>query len=399
MRKRLLAALAASLLVATLIAACSRGGNPPDAPVDLKAAAGDGQVVLTWTGDTGADWWVFLGPIENISTSNWTSVTGSRAVLGARSPATVTGLTNGTLYSFVVNGRVNGGKGGAESNIAVAVPRPAGDTWTLGTPPGAQTLYGVSYLTPGFWAGGAGGIFVGSSDLNIWTVVPNNLTAGVDVTAVGTVNGRLIVFAADGSIASSTNGIDFAASSNPVPGTRIANLAYQNGAVVAVGTSGTILRTTDGVSWSTVVSGTTANLRGVTAGNNLFVAVGDAGTLLTSPDGITWTPVASGTTADLNAVAFGNAAFVAVGSAGAWTVSADGVTWTPGVPVVTTAMNAIVYGSRFVAVGDAGRVMLSADGLTWATPSSGTTQNLRALTFGAGTYVAVGDAGAVTASR
>jgi hypothetical protein len=51
-------------------------------------------------------------------------------------------------------------------------------------------------------------------------------------------------------------------------------------------------------------------------------------------------------------------------------------------------------GSQFVAVGAGGSALLSLDGNSWTAVGTGSTAPLRALTFGAGSYCAVGDAGA-----
>jgi len=64
---------------------------------------------------------------------------------------------------------------------------------------------------------------------------------------------------------------------------------------VAVGDSGTILTSSDGTSWTSITSGISNNLRGITHGNSTFVAVGQSGTILTSSDSTSWTSRTSGT--------------------------------------------------------------------------------------------------------
>jgi len=98
-----------------------------------------------------------------------------------------------------------------------------------------------------------------------------------------------------------------------------------------VGNSGTILKTTNGgTSWTSVTSGTTKNLNGITFDRNGWI-VGDSGTILkftpstgkrkwksdaTSTDG-EWTQVESGTTSNLNVAATtANGSFVTVGDGG-----------------------------------------------------------------------------------
>ena len=55
--------------------------------------------------------------------------------------------------------------------------------------------------------------------------------------------------------------------------------------------------------WTTLTSGTTADLNGVWgSGPNDVYVVGNSGTVLHSVDGIAWTPLTSGTSVALNAV-------------------------------------------------------------------------------------------------
>jgi len=93
------------------------------------------------------------------------------------------------------------------------------------------------------------------------------------------------------------------------------SLTYGGGTLVGVGRDGTIRSSTDGgVTWTTVPSGTGAELKGVTYGNGLFVAVGRGGRILTSRDGAVWRRQNSGTDADLCAVAYGDGIFLALGN-------------------------------------------------------------------------------------
>jgi hypothetical protein len=88
-----------------------------------SAAAGDSEVVLTWTAATGASSY----------TVEYGTASGSYATTfstNATSPTTVTGLTNGTTYYFMVLAIESGGTVNAASEISA----------TPGTAPGAFTL-------------------------------------------------------------------------------------------------------------------------------------------------------------------------------------------------------------------------------------------------------------------
>ena len=90
---------------------------------------------------------------------------------------------------------------------------------------------------------------------------------------------------------------------------------------------------------------------------------------------------------------FLNNVFFIVMSAGAGlTASTDGITWTPVFPVGffgSQTVKAIAYGaSTFVAVGSAGGIATSPDGFTWTIRNSGVTTSFAGITFGAGVFTA-----------
>ena len=171
-------------------------------------------------------------------------------------------------------------------------------------------------------------------------------------------------------------------------GDSLNGVAYGNGTFVAVGDEGTILTSPDGTTLTAQDSGTGNDLHGVAYGNGVFVAVG-FWRIQTSPDGVTWTDQTHGITSILRGVAYGNGKFVAVGWSGAILTSPDGVTWTAsqlGVP----SLEEVTYGNgKFVAVGRYGYIMTSPDGLTW-TGQSLEGSRLYGVTYGNGTFVTVG---------
>jgi hypothetical protein len=90
---------------------------PPGAPTNLRAAAGSGQVALTWTspGGSGLLYWVYWRPVGQAS---WNRL-GNPA---SATSATVLPLTNGTTYEFRVTAVGTGGSESASSNVAQARP-------------------------------------------------------------------------------------------------------------------------------------------------------------------------------------------------------------------------------------------------------------------------------------
>jgi len=102
----------------------------------------------------------------------------------------------------------------------------------------------------------------------------------------------------------------------------------------------------------------------------------------------------SATEADLAGVAHGGAGYVAVGEKGTILTSADGSEWTrraSGIEGGPIGLKGIAYGGKgFVAVGLGGTVLTSADGVVWKRSASGTSNDLWAVTWCSGQYVATG---------
>ncbi len=139
--------------------------------------------------------------------------------------------------------------------------------------------------------------------------------------------------------------------------------------LVAVGQSGKILTSSDGTSWDNRSSGTTSNLVGVTYGNSKFL------TLLSS-----WTGVA-----DNSSLGGDNGS----PTTGTVLTSSNGTTWTSTSATCSTCDNSsftltdITYGNgTYVAVGQSGKILTSSDGTSWDNRSSGTTSNLVGVTYG-----------------
>jgi cellulose 1,4-beta-cellobiosidase len=87
----------------------------PAAPTGLTAAAGNAQVVLTWTASTGASSY----NVKRATTNGGAFTTIATGVTGTT--YTDTGLTNGTTYYYVVSA-VNSAGESANSSIASATP-------------------------------------------------------------------------------------------------------------------------------------------------------------------------------------------------------------------------------------------------------------------------------------
>lgn len=400
----------AALMVAMLVSACGgSGGSAAPAPVGgISVAAGDGNATITWTAVPGVKYWLFYAPSATLSTTDWITVPGSRAILGVTSPYVVTGLANGLNYSFTVNGRNGDGPGGPGSPTVTIVPRPAGGTWTAGTTLGANTMRSITYGTASdllgyYLAVGDAGSTYRSTDGLTWSGLP--AAASTDMRAALYALGKFIVVGINGSIRYGTDMYNWTTATSNTAETL--NALASNGALaVAVGNNGTLRTSSDGITWASGTVPTTQNLYSVSySASGVWLAVGAGGTVMTSPDATNWTLVNSGTTADLNAVAvqsYTSYTFIAAGNGGTLITSTDGgATWVGQASGSSANLLAISAAPNQVLVtGNGGTVLTSASGTTaWATRTSGTSANLHAVISGFSQYVAVGQSGTNINSR
>ena len=404
--------LLAALVSSALLGGCGSSSTSADAAPDFTAIPGDSVVTLAWTAQPGVDYWLFYGAGSSVTSTNWASV-GGKAVINATSPYTITGLTNGSTYSFTMNARKNGGPGGPGAPTQVVSPRFAGSKWTVGTPLGTGRLNGIAAFSATNVVVGSGGtIFAGTTAAT--TVAQTNPAAPADLNAVVYGGLGFVAVGAAGTIISSTDSTTWVTRSSGTIASLNAIASVGTGAFVAVGAAGTALVSTDATTWKSAASATTQDLYAAAYGAGLYVAVGAGGAIMTSPDGTTWTARASNTTNDLRAVGLGvfttttgsgltavvtsTNLFVATGVAGTLVTSTDGLTWTARAPISPTTMNAVSFGGQFVAVGNAGKIFTSLDGISWTAQVSGTTNDLTALVRTTTGYTAVGAAGTVLTS-
>ena len=387
------------LLGALVLSGCSGigGGESASAPPDVKVIPGDGGATITWTMESGVEYWVFSAAAPSVSPESWASLPQAKVVRNGTSPQIVTGLTNGTTYSFTVNGRKSGGPGGSGSPSISIIPRLAGLVWTLGTPLASTNLKGLGFafvIYPGIYVTvGAGGTAFGSVDAITWTAVTTGVTADLNAVAYG--GGNHVAVGAGGTV---INSLDALAWTTRTSGTTndLNSIVLGSNGLVAVGNNGAVLRSNDGGNgWVVGASGTTANLYGVAFGSGRYIAVGAGGTVLTSADGDTWTAQTSGTTRELRSVAYSAARtlYAAVGANGTIITSPDAVTWTSLASVTTNTLNSVNYGNQFTVAGNAGTILVSTDGVTFQAVPSGTTSNLNAVLFGLLGYGIVGVGG------
>lgn len=116
--------IVAALCLAVLVLALAGCGSSsttaaPAALTGVTASAGDHQVALNWTPvSTATSYNVYYGTSAGVTTATGTKVA------NLAGPSTVTGLTNGTTYYFVVTAANNGGESPVSNEVS-AMPVPA----------------------------------------------------------------------------------------------------------------------------------------------------------------------------------------------------------------------------------------------------------------------------------
>ena len=297
----------AALVLALAVSACGGGsGSSAPAPTGFAVTPGNGNVTITWDSSPGVDYWLMYAATSTPINIKDTSVAHTW-VQSVTSPYVLSGLVNGTAYSFAINGRNNGGPGGPQTASITVTPRFAGASWTAGSTSvtGTTDLFGLAYGT--------------ASD------------ASVDYLAVGT----------GGKIFKGTDGITWNATTPlTTVNTNFKGAVYAFSKFIAVGANASpgtnnILASSDLLTWTsaTMASGAiTADVNAVASnGVDKVVAVGNGGTAYYSADGSSWTPAAVTNAGgnNLKSVAYSssNGQWVAVGQNGTVITSADGSTW------------------------------------------------------------------------
>jgi RHS repeat-associated protein len=130
--------------------------NPPGAPTAVAATAGNGQATVTWTAPTSGG-----SAITGYMVTPYAgSQAGTTSQVGA-SPATITGLTNGTTYTFKVYAKNVIGNGSFATSNAVTPASTPGVPTNVVAAPGSASASG-SWTAPSS----------GGSPITSYTVIP-----------------------------------------------------------------------------------------------------------------------------------------------------------------------------------------------------------------------------------
>ena len=408
-----------ALASAIILAAC--GGNSSSIPAPpeggIVATAGDSQITISWKERPGVEDWLFAAPnTPNLSLNSWLATAGSTSKLKITSPYVVTGLSNGTPYSFFITSRISNGPGSEATPTVTATPRLAGIDWTSGVNLNTGTQTGLSFgsyvdtasntFKYVYLAVGNGGRMLRASTIDAWTAITPVVSTNLNGSTFGFA--KFIAAGDAGQVIYSTD------TQTWVKATSITaqnlNAISNNGIIaIAVGNNGTIITSKDAITWTAATTvPTSAHLYGVAYTTaDTWIAVGAGGALLTSTDGATWKAQSSNTTADLKAVGalasyVNNTAtytFVVVGSNGTILSSSDAITWVTRSSSTTANLNDLSSLNQFTAVGANGSILTSQDGVTWTSKNSNTTAELKTVLRSENQYIAVNSSGGIIYSK
>ena len=172
----------------------------PTAPRNLTAESGDTQVTLRWNapqsnGGDAIEEYQYQQKTGNGAFGSWTPITGSNA---NTTEHTVTGLTNGTSYSFKVRAKNTPGEGPG-SNEVTAVPRTVPTTPQNFAATAGNGRVQLDWTTPS----SDGGLPInryqyrykaGTGSFTTWANVPGSNVNTTTYTVTGLTNGTIHTF-------------------------------------------------------------------------------------------------------------------------------------------------------------------------------------------------------------
>jgi hypothetical protein len=368
----------------------------PQAPTIGTATAGakdSGQATVTYTaGATGGK-----AVSAYTATSSPGSITGSGA-----SPITVSGLTNGTAYTFTVTAtNANGTSTASAASNSITVPSGIwiavgasealmtstdGLTWQTrnGNVPSGNAIQHVAYQNNLYMTISGGTYFRTSTDAITWTSYTSVSNLSIGFNNLRAANGYFGVASNEYSrVKWSTNGtswnttvISAVDAANEIV---YQNLNYVNGYWACYQPLVTWYATSPNGTWSSAGNGIGANMRRGAYGNGRYVIGNDSGLAHSSSISGTMTFVSgSGFVYD---VEWSGSEFIAVGDASRILVSSNGTTWTS--RAIPASPNFFVtYNSGLWVIGSVSGVLTSPNGSTWTVRSGG--NGVPASTFFAG---------------
>lgn len=375
-----------------------------DRPTGVSATAGNAQATVS-----------FLAPANNggavITSYIATSSPGGFTATGAGSPLTVTGLNNGTPYTFTVSAVNSNGTSAASTppsnSVTPQAPYFGPTTWTS-IRYDATTRQMAGFANNGStWHGITGGtgatLFRSTNNGAAWTTITDFGSSNTSGVQFG--NNLWVVGLSGGASAGLNSSTDGTTWTNRVSGITVVSdhkLAYGNGVFLqGILNTGAVRRSTDGITWTTSFLGVNHSAAVLKFGNNVWIAGLYNGAFSRSTDnGSTWgATVSSNGFIRISGMTYGNGIWLAYSQNNARRSVDAGITWTTvaaaNLSINSANITAIEYGNGwFFITGQAGQSAVSTDGLTWTsitTLSLGTTFNsIIAATYGNGVWMGGG---------
>jgi Uncharacterized protein related to plant photosystem II stability/assembly factor len=224
--------------------------------------------------------------------------------------------TNKAFYGLAFGN----GKFVAVGSSGIVMTSTDGASWQPRNSGTSAHLYGVRYNNDRFVAVGASGAIISSTDGVTWNSHNTGTTNKWEATAYG--NGVHVVVgyrsASPGTLTRSAASPTLSNWDVRDTGTSmyLSGVAFGLGRFAACGYNGTMQTSTNGVDWEAATSPAGTWLYNATFANNTFVAVGENGVIRVSTNGTVWSTVRNGSGQVLEGAAFGNNTWVAVGHDG-----------------------------------------------------------------------------------
>jgi autotransporter-associated beta strand protein len=278
------------------------------------------------------------------------------------------------------------------------------DTWHVRDSGTSKRLNDVAFGHDKFVAVGEEGTILVSPDGAAWLPVDSGTPARLDAIAFG--NG---VFVAVGGLGSkpmftSPDGLHWTPRTTTIAGGYL-DVAFNGEVFFTLAGKGAFGISANGVDWTPGKIPTSQDPAAVAYGNGSWVVAGykptgaPHGMLWTSPDTQEWTPRESALGNHLFAAGSLGALLVVAGQTGLLASSPDGITWTPRDSQTTGFIwDFASNGTYLVAASQYGRMVYSTNGTDWTRAETGLPWHLTGVTYGAGTFVAVGWEGQIAQS-
>lgn len=269
-----------------------------------------------------------------------------------------------------------------------------GASWVQLLPlPETRGLRCLTVFSNTYYAAGLGGVLLSSQDGVTWV---DQSTGYTNAFLAATTGNQLLVLGGNDQLVISSNGLSWQQITNPASDSPGA-LGFANGRFVYLGVAGSIATSTNIVDWETdrPIDGQ-QQFTGFCYGNGVFVGLGWRG-IYSSQNGTTWTkvytPIGNGPTTGV----FAKGSFVTGDFDGHLYQSDDGLAWRQSTVTLGGSIQVLLFdGSRYIAVLNNGTSFAtSMDATNWTQIAPPTAANVLTALAANGRLVCGGASGAL----